>query len=175
MTTSFDHCDNEVRFGLSDDEKLLSAEQLLIAGASSSRAARALGVSATHFARYQRRIASPIMRAHIAARPHRDTAADDLLELASRNNCIGSLETDFDNIVHKVQDHINTLRADAESNTNEFNEDKDGVVTKYINKGFINSWMEGLKESKSFDWQAEPVEPGWKYECTFDLKSGKIR
>ena len=47
--------------------------------------------------------------------------------------------------------------------------------SKHINKGFINSWMDGSKESKSLDWQAEPVDSGWKYECRFDLKTGKIK
>ena len=168
-------CDNEVRLGLEEEEKLLTAEQLLTEGSSSSRAARALGVSATHFARYQRRIASPIMREHIAKGHLTATNADDLLEMASRHNRVGQLETNFDAIVHKVQGHINTLRADAEANANEFNEDKDGVVSKHINKGFITSWMKGLKESKSLDWQAEPVTTGWKYECSFDLKTGKIK
>ena len=51
-----------------------------------------------------------------------------MFELASRNNRIPALETNFDNIVHKVEEHINTLRADAESKANEFNEDKDGEV-----------------------------------------------
>lgn len=168
-------CDNEVRLGLTDPEKLLAAEKALKGGASSSRAARALGVSATHFARYQRRIASPTMRAHIAANHLTATSADNLLELASRNNSIGQLESDFDNIVHKIEDHINSLRAEAILSQNEFDEDKFGEVSKYINKGFLNAWMDGLKESKSLDWQAEPVANGWTYECGFDLKTGAIK
>ena len=168
-------CDNEVRLGLEEEEKLLTAEQLLADGASSSRAARALGVSQTHFARYQRRIASPIMRAHIAAGHLAATSADELLEIASRHNRVGQLETDFDHVVDKIEDHINTLRADAILNQNEFKEDKLGVVSKHINKGFINSWLKGIKESKHLDWQAEPVAVGWTYECSFDLKSGKLK
>ena len=169
-------CDNEVRLGLSDDEKLLAAEKALKGGASSSRAARGIGVSATHFARYQRRLASPSMRAHIAAGHLSATAADSLLEIASRNNCVKQLEADFDHIVDKIEDHISALRAEAILNQDEFKEDKLGLVSKYIGKEFISSWIKDIKESsKHIDWEAEPGEVGWTYECSFDLKSGKIK
>ncbi|HKM81842.1 MAG TPA: hypothetical protein VJY15_12875 [Candidatus Acidoferrum sp.] len=168
-------CDNEVRLGLDDDEKLLAAEKVLVAGASSSRAARALGVSATHFARYQRRIASPVMRAHIAAGHLTPTDADNLLEIASRNNCVKQLETDFDHIVDKIENHISALRAEAIINQNEFKEDKLGVVSKHFNSGHVRSWIKNIKESKSPDWEAEPTEVGWTYECSFDLRHSIVK
>ena len=168
-------CDNEVRKGLDDDEKLLAAEKMLNAGVSSSRAARALGISATHFARYQRRINSPSMREHIAKGHLTPTDADNLLEAANRVNRVKELERDFNRIVAKIEDHIASLRSEAIKNQNEFKEDKLGIVSKHFNSGQVRQWIKDIRESKSLDWSADPKASGWTYECSFDPKEGKIK
>ncbi len=167
--------DNELRLGLTDDEKILAAEKMLTAGVSSSRAAHALGMSATHFARYQRRLNSPIMREHIAKGHLTATDADNLLEAANRVNRVKELEQNFDRNVVKIKDHIAGLRAEAIKNQNEFKEDKLGIVSKHFNSGQVRQWIKDIGESKSLDWSADPKASGWTYECSFDPKSGKIK
>lgn len=166
--------DNEVRLGLTDDEKILAAEKMLKAGVSSSRAAHALGMSPTHFARYQRRINSPCMCEHIAKGHLTATDADNLLEAASRVNRVKELEQNFDRNVAKIEDHIASLRAEAIKNQNEFKEDKLGIVSKHFDSGHVRQWIKDIGESKSLDWSANPKASGWTYECSFDPKEGKI-
>ena len=168
-------CDNEVRQSLTDDEKILAAEKMLMAGVSSSRAAHALGMSATHFARYQRRINSLAMREHISKNHLTATDADNLLEAANSVNRIKELERDFGRIVAKIEDHIASLRAEAIKNQNEFKDDKLGNVSKHFNAGHVRQWIKDIKESKLLDWSPEPKSSGWTYECTFDPKEGKIK
>src|SRR5262249_19853269 len=129
--------DNEIREGLAEEDKVIAAEKLLNAGIASSRAARALGMSATHFARYVRRLGSPAMREHISGSHLPATDTDNLLEAGASVGRLKELEEDMDRVVAAVENHIALARAKAAGNVEKFDEDKHGKVSKYIKGGQV--------------------------------------
>lgn len=166
--------DNEVRVGLTEAERDIAVGKMLAMGFSATRAAKCLGMSATQFHRIRRRLGSPVMMTLIQNGDLTATDVDSLLEEAKGNT--PRLEQDITEIVAQVQAHISDKRADAASRQEEFNEDKHGKVRNYLKPSLIKGWVKDLKEGRSIDWVAEPeAEGGWTYECSLDVKTGKIK
>jgi ParB-like chromosome segregation protein Spo0J len=166
--------DNEVRIGLTESEKVIAASKMLGMGFSSSRAARALGMSPTHFARYQRRLNSTVMRQHIALDTVSPTDADNLLEAAAAQNRTKDLERGFEAVVAQIEHHITDRRAQAVSRQEQFDEEKLGKVGSYIKPHNVREWIKDLKEGRSIDWEPEPEQSQRNFECSFDPKEGKL-
>jgi hypothetical protein len=166
--------DNEIRAGLTDPEKVVAAAKMLKAGFSASRAARALGMSLTHFARYQRRLNSAIIREHVALGSISTTDGDNLLEAAASQNRTKDLECDFAAVAAKVERHIQERRAEAISRQEQFDEEKLGKVGSYIKPHHVRQWIKDFKEDRSIDWEPEPEQSQRNFECSFDPKEGKL-
>jgi hypothetical protein len=169
-------CDNELRIGLTDDEKLVAAEKMLKAGVSSSRAAKALGMSATHFSRYLRRIGSPAAREDIAKEHITATDADRLLEAAGSVGRVRELEEDLDRVVATIASHIALARAEAVKNQETFDEKKHGRVSKYIRPDQLKRWVEDIKEGRRLVWDPpSDGEGSFSFVCKFGPREGKIK
>jgi hypothetical protein len=169
-------CDNELRVDLTDEEKILAAEKMIKAGVSSYRAAKALGMSPSHFGRYLRRLASPAVREHIAKGHITATDADILLAVAAAHNRQKELEEDLDGGVAAIANHIAQAKAKAVENQEKFDDKKHGRVSKYIRPEQKKRWVEDIKEGRRFTWQPpSDGEGSFSFECKVDLKEGTIK
>jgi hypothetical protein len=169
-------CDNQVRVALTDDEKLNAAEKMLKAGVSSPRAARALGMSATHFGRYLRRLASPAVREHIAKQNLTATDGDNVLAVAASHGRQKEAEQDLEGVVAAITSHIAMAKAKAVENQEDFDDKKLGRVSKYIRPEQLKRWVEDIKAGRRFTWApSSDGEGSFSFECKFDPKEGKIK
>ena len=164
--------ENEVSLGFTDDEKAVAARKMLDAGFSSSRAAKALKISVTHFLRLKRRLASSTMLDCIKNEALSATDVDNLLE-ATRD--VPKLEANIARIVAKVQEHIAERRATAVGRQDKFDEEKLGKVARYIKPTQVKQWIKDLKEGRSIDWVAESQESERNFECSFDPEEGTLK
>jgi hypothetical protein len=167
--------DNEVRQGLTEAEKLLAAAKMLKANFSASRAAHALGVSPTLFARYQRRLNSDVIRAAVQNDDITATDGDTLLEAAATHNRTKDLERGYLAITTQIERHISQLREEATRRGDAFDDKKQGQVGRYIKPHHVKGWAEDLKQGRSLSWTPEEEDQGgWTFECKVDPREGKL-
>ena len=166
---------NEVHRHLSETAKYTVAEMMLRQGVPAIRAARALAVSPSLFARYIRRYHNPWMLEHVAADHLTLTDADALLEAAGTTNSFQELKTAFQAIVEQVEAHIKVLRAKAKLTKQKWDEEKQGKV-KYYTKDEIKDWCKALKEEKPITIDLrEDDNDDFVFECKIDDKDGRLK
>ena len=169
--------DNEVRRSLSESEQYIAARQMVEAGVSTQRAARALGLSPTSFARLHKRITHPEIQAHAESGHIGQTDLDSLLEVAASHGATDRVGAELAGVVTAVEDHINNLRARAQLNGEEFDEAKAGAVKRYIKPDQVRAWVTAIKEGKALTWadpdKEEVEDKSWI--CKLDVEEGLLQ
>ena len=164
---------NEVRCHLSDEAKYTVAAMLLERKVSATRAARALGISATVFGRYIRRYNNQWMLEHVRQDHITLSDADTLLEEAGKANTYKQLEKSFQQIVAQIEAHIARIQARAKA-TQEKLDDKLGLVKTYVAPQ-IKEWREVLKKGEAIAINLDGTGEDLTFECKIDDKDGKLK
>jgi hypothetical protein len=167
--------DNEVRRSLSESEQYVAARQMIAAGVSAQRAARALGMSPTGFARLYRRIQNPTLQEHVTQGHLTQTDLDNLLEAAASHGRVEQLETTLADILARAKAHVDRRRAQALAAGEEFDEEKEGKLKQYIKPELIKNVVKAVKEDKAVEWAGpdQQIEGAWV--CKINSAEGLIQ
>jgi predicted transcriptional regulator len=187
---------HEVRRSLSETAKYQVAVLLLERNVSATRAARAMGISATVFGRYVRRYNNPWILQHVKEDHLTLSDADDYLDAAGKANAIESLKQSLSSTCTKAADHIVRLQERAAVTKTKLPA-KQLLAKTYLQKAKVKKQiLESLKQGKpiaiSLDLDESAAaettsEPGaatgtstngvkdFYFECAINEKDGKLK
>jgi hypothetical protein len=175
---------NEVRANLSEEAKYTVAVMLLERKVSSTRAARAMGISATQFGRYIKRWHNQWILPYVKADYITISEADLYLEEAGKTNSYKILQAGLEQIYGQVKDHIGRKEEQAKITKEKL--PKSAVSGKtYLKAARVKQQvLDALKDKKpislklNLDAGAGPTtlkDSTFEFECKLDEKDGKLK
>ena len=175
---------NEVRANLSEEAKYTVAVLLLERKVSSTRAARAMGISTTQFRRYIKRWHNQWILPYVKADYISISEADLYLEEAGKTNAYKLLQTGLERVYGQVKDHI--VRKQEQAKVTKEKLPKAVVSGKtYLKAAKVKQQvLDALKEQKPINVKLNldtgvgtttTKDSTFEFECKLDEKDGKLK